>query len=441
MDLIRKVSRYIARRGLFQTADGRMAKVLVGLSGGPDSVVLLHLLRRLGYDCRAVHVNFHLRGAEADRDEASATRFCEREGIPCRTEHLPAAPYAAAHCLSVEMAARELRYECFETIRRDEGLDWIAVGHHRDDNIETFFLNLLRGSGLHGLSGIRPENGRIARPLLCLSRSEILSYAESFGLPYVTDSSNLVPDVRRNRIRLQLLPLLERIVPAADQSISRSLDLLSEADEVYQATVSRELGRILAGDSVSVAGLEACEAPQGVLHAWLSPYGFNGKTVSDVWLFRHAQTGRRFTAPERELLLDRGVLRLLPLTEKEELPALQWREIPVKDQDALTLVSTDPWRATLDLEGVTLPLSVRRPLPGERFVPYGMKGSKKVVDLLTDAKWARNEKEKAVVVVDAAGRIVWLPGLRAAAPCAVSASTRHILEITLSGPAATDHHE
>ena len=169
-------------------ADG--AGVLVGLSGGADSVALLRILVHLGYRCYAVHCNFHLRGDESDRDERFASALCQSLHVPCQVVHFDTMGYAAEQHISIEMAARALRYQEFERIRQAQGLDVIAVAHHQDDAVETLLLNLIRGAGINGLTGMRVKNGRIVRPLLCITRDEVLNYLDKLGQPYVTDSTN-----------------------------------------------------------------------------------------------------------------------------------------------------------------------------------------------------------------------------------------------------------
>ena len=184
---IRRVSQYIEEKHLLQPGD----KVLVALSGGADSVALLRVLLRLGYVCEAAHCNFHLRGEESLRDEQFVRELAARLDVPLHVIHFDTNEYAASHGVSVEMAARELRYGWFGQLRRECGARVVAVAHHRDDSVETFLLNLVRGTGINGLQGIRPVNGEVVRPLLCVSRAEILEYLASLGQAYVTDSTNL----------------------------------------------------------------------------------------------------------------------------------------------------------------------------------------------------------------------------------------------------------
>ena len=210
--------------------------VLVGLSGGADSVALLGVLVRLGYPCIALHCNFHLRGEESDRDEAFACEFAESLEVPFHKIDFDTISYAGERHLSIEMAARELRYAWFEEMRERLGGQATAVAHHRDDNVETVLMNLIRGTGIRGMSGIRPRNGFIVRPLLCVSREDILAWLADQGYAYMVDSTNLSDAYTRNFIRLNVLPLLEEINPSARNTIARSAEHLSAAENICIGT-------------------------------------------------------------------------------------------------------------------------------------------------------------------------------------------------------------
>ena len=201
----KKVADFIGKHGLLS----REGLHLVALSGGADSVALLLILKDLGYRIEAAHCNFHLRGEESNRDEAFVKKLCQEQNIPLHLIHFDTKEYADLHQVSIEMAARDLRYGYFRQLRKDIGAEKVCVAHHRDDAVETLLMNLMRGSGVHGLTGIRACNGEIVRPLLDVSRQEIETYLHSIGQDYVMDSTNLVDDVVRNKIRLNVLPLLE----------------------------------------------------------------------------------------------------------------------------------------------------------------------------------------------------------------------------------------
>ena len=226
------VQRFIEEKDLFNLQD----KVLVALSGGADSVALLRVLLSLGYTCECTHCNFHLRGLESDRDESFVRQLCEEHSISLHVTHFDTSAYAKEHHLSIEMAARELRYEWFEHIRKEIEASVIAVAHHRDDSVETFLLNLMRGAGINGLKGIPVKNGYIVRPLLSISRDVILDYLQAINQGYVTDSTNLEDEYMRNKIRLNILPLMKEVNPSVMETIQETTFRLSEVANITKKT-------------------------------------------------------------------------------------------------------------------------------------------------------------------------------------------------------------
>ena len=260
--LVGRVEAFIKKESLIS----KKGLHLVALSGGADSVALLRILLDLGYDIEAAHCNFHLRGEESNRDELFVKNLCQRLDIKLHLIHFDTTEYAALHQVSIEMAARDLRYGYFSQLLKDIGASTVCVAHHRDDAVETLLMNLLRGSGIHGLTGIRPHNGHIVRPLLCVSRQEIEDYLRSIGQDNVTDSTNLQPDVLRNKVRLQLLPLLEQLNPGASDNIARSAYYISEAEKVYNSAFSP------LGATLPLLELKEFPSPLCLLYEWLSPY-------------------------------------------------------------------------------------------------------------------------------------------------------------------------
>lgn len=429
----RKTRRYIESKQLLDDD----AKVVVALSGGADSVALLHILKRLGYRCTAAHCNFHLRGAESQRDEEFTRALCERLGIELTVVHFNTSAYAKENRISIEMAARELRYRFFEETRANQGASAIAVAHHRDDVAETMLLNLIRGTGIRGLHGIQPKNGNIVRPLLCLERNEITAYLQSIGEEYVTDSSNLTSDYTRNKIRLEILPLIREINPSITQTLAETAERIAEAEKAYDRTIADGKGRVLGSDAIEIAALMREPSPAALLHEILTPLGFNGAQSTDIIEHIGGGSGKEYKSPTHTLTRDRE--RLLIATNSEEAPQT---EITISDNGTYptphgTLTSSlqpydgtfskHPDTATLDNARLKKPLTLRPAQRGDRFRPLGMKGSKLVSDYLTDRKKPLPEKQRQLVVSDADGNIVWLVGERPAAPYAVTADTGEVL--------------
>lgn len=443
--ILQQVAGFIARNQLL-AADN---KYIVALSGGADSVALLLIMKALGYDVEAAHCNFHLRGKESERDENFCVSLCESLGIILHRIHFDTLTYAQLHKVSIEMAARDLRYSYFEQLRCDINADAICVAHHKDDNVETILLNLVRGTGMNGLTGISPRNGFILRPLLCIGREDILEYLEAENQDYVTDSSNLVDDVQRNKIRLNVLPLLENVNPAVKDNILTMARWIAEASTIVEASLSEAKAKAVSSatlnDSLFVDISKVEEYPSAEYLLWniLKDYGFNSSQVALVAENLHATTGTSWLSSSHELTLDRGRLILTPLDKEEgrqmripEAGTYVYTElcrlkIEQKEINENYTISRSSDKVCLDAQKVKFPLMIRRVARGDRFVPFGMKGSKLVSDFLTDQKVALPLKRRQLVVADAGGNILWVVGKRLDGRFAVSPCSKSVVEISL----------
>ena len=403
----RKVQDFIDRNCLLD----RESLYLVGLSGGADSVALMLILRELGYRIEAAHCNFRLRGDESDRDERFVREICKKYEIKLHVIHFDTEEYAKLRKVSIEMAARDLRYGYFRQLCHDIGASSVCIAHHRDDAVETLIMNLLRGAGIHGLIGIRPKNDFIIRPLLCISRKDIVEFLDSIGQDYVTDSSNLVADVLRNKIRLRVLPLLEEIAPGATANIDKTANYLREAEKVYQTEMVCELENI--SDTISVNQLFKLPSPSAALHEWLSPLGFNS-----------SQT-------DRGNIIVEPIIAPMKSIKIPECGNYRYDESIIykfETTDDLS-ISRSADIATLDASKVQFPLLLRPVKTGDWFVPFGMNGRKLVSDYLTDHKASLLQKRRQMVLTDAFGHVIWLVGLRTDNRFGVTASTSAILKI------------
>lgn len=441
--MIQRVSRYIAKHSLLD----RTKKHLVALSGGADSVCLLLMLKDMGYDIDAVHCNFHLRGEESDRDEDFCKQLCKDNGIELHLTHFDTKAYASLHKVSIEMAARELRYGYFERLRVAMDAESIVVAHHRDDNVETFLMNIIRGTGIHGLSAIKPRNGRIIRPLLCLSRQEIEDFLTLRGQDYVTDSTNLVDDVTRNKIRLNILPMLESINPAARENINRTIEHVAQATCLIDNTVTETIPLVLRmeGDAVHINREKLLHqpSPEYILHEILSQYGFSPSQTEQIFGNITAQSGRVWTSSTHVLATDRDDLVIESVDECEKegkqlvIPETgiyiynERAKIGVKSESRTEefMPSKEKNIVTLDADKVSFPLTLRKTRQGDRFHPFGMKGSKLVSDYLTDRKRNHFDRQRQLVVCDANGTIVWLVGERSSQKASCTAETIKILTL------------
>ena len=432
-----RVRDFIRRKALFP--DGLL---LVALSGGADSVCLLRLLLRLGCRLEAAHCNFHLRGAESDRDEQFVRDLCGQLGVPLHVRSFDTQAEAARCGESIEMAARRLRYAWFEELRRAREAACICVAHHEEDSAETLLLNLLRGSGLRGLCGIRPRNGQVVRPLLCLSRADIEAYLQALGQDYVTDSTNLLPDCRRNEVRLRLLPLMEQINPSVRATLAATAGRLAEAEAVYRAAVDRAVPEVFDGHRIALDALGRFPSPGALLHEILAPYGFT--PAQEEALLRAGQSGLRVCAAEWEVLRDRDALLLHPRGGEQAAATIDCTAPGFLSLQAFGLRQKLVWEQFPRPEGFEIPrradvfcadadafraaggLVLRTPREGDRFRPFGMRGSKLVSDYLTDRKLDRRRKALQPLLADG-DRIAWVVGLRPAQPFCLTPSTRRIL--------------
>ena len=424
---IRKVLRFIEGGSLFKSG----SRILVALSGGADSVALLRVLLQAGYDCEAAHCNFRLRGEESDRDEAFVRDLAGKLGVTLHVTHFDTERYASGHKISVEMAARELRYEWFERLRKNIHADVVAVAHHRDDSVETFLLNLVRGTGIDGLRGIRPVNGKIVRPLLCVSRKEILDYLSVLGQAYVTDSTNLKDEFTRNKLRLDILPVLESINPSIRDSIAETARRLSDVADVYDAAMEKACARVRVDERrISIPALREEVAPKAVLYELLYPLGFNSSQIKDIYACLDGQSGKLFYTEDKVLLCDREELVWKYKEDKGVQPVLCQKIVTCNDVFTVPHIASE---AYLDADLITMPLVLRKWQSGDKFVPYGMKGFKKVRDYMLDRKFSLFQKDGQYVVCSG-NDIVWLVGERTDNRFRITSATRRILVLRVEIP-------
>lgn len=427
----------LARKGIAR-AGGLDLKRRVGvaLSGGADSVALLSLLVKLGYDCVALHCNFHLRGDESNRDEAHVRALTKELGIQLEVAQMDVDSRREMTSESIEMACRELRYRWFEEKAEKLELQAIAVAHHRDDQIETFFLNLLRGSGIKGLAAMKPRNGLIVRPLLETTRGQIVEYLEREGLTYVTDSTNACNDFKRNRLRNELIPQLNELFAGASDSIARTINNLRSQSDLLDDH-AEELNRkyVTQNGQVEIKRLIDEERhPSAALYELLTPLGLNATIAEDI-MASADKTGLRFDGKRGSYMLERGVLT--PLTEADatvdsadspgELPGIGMEIIP---RSSLETLKCDSDSMLLDA-AVTEQAhhwQLRRWSEGDRIKPYGMKGSKLVSDLFNDAKTTKAERDKTDILT-CDGEIVWVIGLRASRLYPITDRTDRVLRL------------
>ena len=436
---INKVKSFIERDGLIDSS----SPVLVALSGGADSVALLRVLLKLGYDCRASHCNFHLRGEESNRDERFVTELCKKNGVPLDIKHFDVSTYMSEHGVSMEMACRELRYEWFEELRQEHGCSCIAVAHHNDDNIETFFLNALRGTGIAGLVGMRPKNGVVVRPLLCVSRVEIIEWLGKIGQDYVTDSTNLENDAKRNRLRNIVLPALCKEFEGAKDALLTTIENMRQCNELYRESVGvmRNIVSDRDGDSlvIDLEILNSFDNHEMLLYEILKPLGFNYDQCIDMLT---SAVGRHFISSSHKATINRTTIDVLPLQQRDEkVYVVNLENVAVDEPVALEIkcIENKPFSPALVDGKRTVAFSndilqcsevvLRHWREGDRFKPFGMNGSKLISDLFTDLKFSEKEKNETWLL-EADGEIVWVLGYRAAQAFKVSKNATSYLIVS-----------
>lgn len=423
---------------------GRHAPVVVALSGGADSVALLASLVELGYDCRAAHCNFHLRGEESMRDMRSVQSLCRQLDVDLYVRDFSVPEYMSRTGTSVEMACRELRYSWFGELLDRDGAQAVAVGHHREDRTETFMLNLLRGTGIAGLTSMEPRSGATVRPLLGETRASIEKYLEERGLAYVTDSSNVSGAHRRNRLRNRILPLMEELFPGAGDSILRTVANLERQRSIFEDAVTALGRKYSVRDGIDLSMLVQEErSPEAVLFELVRPHGFNFSQAVDM-ISHYADSGQHFVSADRQVVaeINRSVLSFSeasamhlvhevvgvnPLRDIVSPVRIEVSQYPVElfrpeGRGAMT--------AYFDIEWCIGPHQwcMRHYRRGDRMVPFGMKTSKLVSDIFAGAKYSALDKRR-VWVMTCDDEIVWIPGLRNSAVASVGPETRRYVRM------------
>lgn len=396
---------------------GGIRSMLVAVSGGADSVALLraclHVAQEEGIKVEAANCNFHLRGEESDRDSEFTAVLCSRLGVRLHRLDYDVKAYMDTHPgLSIEMACRTLRYSDFFRICRERGLDRVAVAHNADDDIETLMLSLLRGSGSRGLRGMDSDNGRVIRPLLDINRTKIESFLKELGQDFITDSSNLSSDFRRNFIRLDVLPLLESRWPGARKSLSRTLSIMKEEAGIVDNHYNNQL-KALCPDPTTLLVYEK-GVTTGTIQRFIEPFGGKRPIAEEISEALRKPFGlRRWKIdPHHTLILERDRLSIKDCRKINDSIGLNWSEIGMSDE-AMAEVRQNRNRDIVYLPNGEGAYTLRRPETGDKIAPLGMKGTRMVSDVISDAKLDTEEKSRIRVLVRISdGEIIWITGLK-----------------------------
>lgn len=443
MSIKQKVELYIKENNLLPPN----AKIILGVSGGSDSVAMLDILHNLGYECIVAHCNFHLRGEESYRDEYFVEKLAAKYGLQFIFTHFDTKKYVQNGAMSIEMAARELRYAWFEKIRKENNADFVAVAHHMDDSVETVLLNLIRGTGVRGLSGISNKNGNIVRPLLGISHSEVLTYLKEKELTFVLDSTNQEEVYTRNKIRLSVIPLLETINPSVKQAINRTAENIQQVEKIYLAYADKAKRKIFVDNRINIPLLLQLAEPKTILFEILFPFGFNPATVENIYDSIEAQSGKIFYSDMYRLIKDR---ECFILEEYDFTSASEGKSHIINKNDGQI---TEPFSMTFeimasqsdfefekttqiayfDYQKILFPLTLRKWQHGDWFIPFGMQGKKKLSDYFTNKKYSIIDKEN-VWLLCSGRRIIWIVGDRADNRFRITDETKKILKISITQP-------
>lgn len=439
--MVEQFLKYIHNEKLFHSSQ----RILLAVSGGADSMLMLHLFVNAGFTVAVAHCNFGLRGRESDGDEQFVSDYCDQHNLACYTRQFNTSEFAQEEGISIEMAARDLRYEWFSGLLDRHGYDYLATAHHQDDVIETFLINLSRGSGIKGLSGIQPKSGRIIRPMLFANRAEILDYCLRMAIAYRTDSSNLDTVYKRNLVRREILPLLEEVNPAFRKNVLKTIGALHETGQLFQQRMSEIKAFVYSEDEqgamIHIEKLLNMSPLRTVLFELIRPFGFQAEQTSDIIDSLGKASGRKFFSQAYRLVKDREYLLISPFRSKQD-------EVFYIEEDCKTITypvhltverfdrtkdfrfSTHSNIIDLDLEKLVFPLILRHWQAGEYFQPLGMTGLKKLSDFFIDQKYSIPEKENTWILASG-NQLVWIVGKRMDDRFKITQKTNNVLRFRL----------
>ncbi len=421
-------------------------KILLAISGGADSVVMLDLFAQAKYSCGIAHCNFHLRGEDSNKDEEFVKKLAKQYKFSWHNIEFNTEEYAEKHGISIEMAARNLRYEWFENIRQTFDYKYIAVAHHKDDVIETFFINLVRGTGVRGLSGIKRKNGKIIRPLLFAYRKDIINYAKSNNLNYREDKTNKDTTIIRNKLRHEILPLLKEINPSADNNILKTINNLYASEIVLEQKIQEITGQLQISDNqniiIDIKKLKKLDNTEFVLYELLRKYQFNSSQVQDICKALDAESGRVFLSKTHTLVKDRDKLIIDEISDNEFSALINYDDKNVKLPNSRVLnikirkmcddykIPTQNNIVALDFDRLDFPLRIRNWHKGDYFYPLGMTQRKKLSDFFVNQKYSIIDKQNALLLLSG-NKIAWIIGKRIDNRFKITDKTKNILELHL----------
>ena len=439
---------YIEQQKLFSSKE----KILLTVSGGIDSVVMCELFHLAGLKFGIAHCNFQLRAKESDGDEAFVKALAKKHKVEFHSIKFDTSAFAKKNKLSTQIAARQLRYTWFEEIKNEFKYKYIATAHHQDDSIETFLINIIRGTGISGLHGILPKQRNIIRPLLFTNKNGIIAYIKKHKLNYREDSSNASDKYVRNKIRHQVIPLLRELNPSLGNTIANNISHLRDVENIYKNEIENKRSKIVTGNTISIESLKKLNPIATYLFEFLKPFHFNAATVEEIVSALDAESGKQFFSDTHRLIKDREFLILEVRSQKlgvrsQTIKVTKGQKEIIVDGLKLNLKKTSKLStfnlpevqagfqlstniAQLDYDKLKFPLEIRKWQKGDTFYPLGMKGKKKLSDFFIDKKLSIDQKENTWLLTST-GTIVWLIGQRIDDRFKVTDTTKNIYLVKL----------
>lgn len=439
--MVKQFTEYIKNEKLFT----KQEKVLLTISGGIDSITMLYLFIEAGFNFGIAHCNFQLRGAESEGDQQFVEDFAKEKNLTIFLKEFDTKSYAEKNKISIQMAARELRYEWFKELAQEFGYTKIATAHNLNDVVETFFINLTRGTGIKGLTGIKPKLGNIIRPLLFAKRTEIETYVKENNIPYREDSSNAETKYMRNAIRHKIIPEFEKMNPSFLNTAAHATEVLKAAEFIYKGHINEISNKIISTKNsktyINIEQLIEQGITPPILYELISPYGFNFEHAKGIISSINIQSGKMFNSETHQLVIDRHDLIIQEILEQDN-KVYYINEITEEFTKPVKLVFS--WFSkssgfkpikknnfgTFDADKLNFPLELRKWQKGDSFYPFGMKGKKKLSDFFTDIKLSVIDKQE-VWILTSENKIIWIVGHRTDNRFRVEETTKNILQIEL----------
>lgn len=439
MDILEQFNQHIEENRLVAKEE----KVLLAVSGGKDSMLMLWLFHQSGYTIEIAHCNFQLRGEASNRDEALVRKYAADIGIPIHVQTFDTESYAAKHKISIQMAARELRYNWFEALRQDRSCSCIAIAQHKNDHVETVIWNMVRGTGLRGLTGIKGKRDQIIRPLLFLEAKRVAQLVQEHKIPFMVDMSNFSTKYSRNKIRLDIIPEFEKMNPNFIAVMEDNIQRFEEAIDVLDDFVSELRTKLFIAreeDTWLIEKKAIQDKKIGLLYLLFEPYGFMKSTLQSMLDVMHAESGRIFESADYAILSDRTQLVLKKKSPEphqvwipqEYAVVVPWGKFHLDCTiEADCTIEHNPMIAKLDRDLLVYPLSVRSWEEGDTFKPLGMKGRKKISDLFIQLKVNLFDKKDTAIVVNGNGDILWVAGIQIDDRYKITKKTKKVLKLVL----------